>query len=515
MLLDHVAEVSDAVASTRSRKSKAEAISGLLAEANRTEIPIVVGFLSGVPRQGKIGIGWATVADLDPRSGDGSGLAIGTVDEFLQTFPTIVGPGSQKLRAEELRRLIDDATPREVDFLRRLLTGELRQGALEGVMVEAIASAYGVPVAAVRRAAMLSGNLGHTAVVAATGEAALNEVGLTVLTAVQPMLAASAPDVGAAMDQLGSAVVEWKLDGTRIQAHRSGSNVLIFTRNLNDVTDRLPTIVEGLLALDVQSVILDGESMALAADGGPMPFEQTMSEFGSDGPSGVLELRPFWFDILHLNGTDLIDRPLSERRAALDSVVPPESLIPQITTDDSREAERFLNDARALRHEGVMFKDPDSSYEAGRRGSSWIKVKPVYTLDLVILAAEWGSGRRTGWLSNLHLGARDPDGGFVMLGKTFKGLTDAMLEYQTEALLDLEERRTKRTVYVHPELVVEVAFDGLLPSTRYPGGMALRFARVRAHRPDKDAEQADTIDTVREIYEFRRTTRERPTTEAD
>jgi DNA ligase-1 len=352
---------------------------------------------------------------------------------------------------------------------------------------------------------MLSGDLGRTAAVASAGESALADIGLSVLTAVQPMLAASAPDVATAVGQIGVSAIEWKLDGTRIQAHRSGDEVRIYTRNLNDVTDRLPTIVAGVRDLAVDSTILDGESMALASDGGPMPFEQTMSEFGSDGPSGVLELKPFWFDILHLDGEDLIDRPLVERRELLAAVVPPESLIPQIVTTDTGEAERFLAEARGLRHEGVMVKDPDSTYEAGRRGSSWIKVKPVYTLDLVILAAEWGSGRRTGWLSNLHLGARDPNGSFVMLGKTFKGLTDQMLEFQTEALLELEERRTKRTVYVRPELVVEVAFDGLLPSTRYPGGMALRFARVRAHRPDKNPEDADTIETVREIFESRRT----------
>ncbi len=504
MLLARLAEASSAVAATRSRKAKAAVISQLLADATESEIPIVVGFLSGVPRQGKVGIGWATVADLEHPAESGAGLQVEAVDAFLEAFPTITGPGSQERRANALATLIADATPDEIGFLRRLLTGELRQGALEGVMVDAIAAAFDVPVAAVRRAAMLSGDLGRTAAVASAGESALADIGLRVLTAVQPMLAASAPDVATAVDQIGVSGIEWKLDGTRIQAHRSGDEVRIYTRNLNEVTDRLPTIVAGVRDLAVDSIILDGESMALASDGGPMPFEQTMSEFGSDGPKGVLELKPFWFDILHLDGEDLIDRPLVERRELLAAVVPPESLIPQIVTGDTGEAERFLVEARGLRHEGVMVKDPESTYEAGRRGSSWIKVKPVYTLDLVVLAAEWGSGRRTGWLSNLHLGARDLAGGFVMLGKTFKGLTDQMLEFQTKALLELEERRTKRTVYVRPELVVEVAFDGLLPSTRYPGGMALRFARVRAHRPDKDPSDADTIDTVREIFESRR-----------
>ncbi len=505
MLLSEIAGVSAAISATRSRKAKSEAIATLLSRTPVDEIPIVVGYLSGVPRQGRVGIGWASVADLSGVDSEAPGLAVADVDRFLEGYPSISGPGSQQRRAEALRALVSGANPDEVDFLRRLLTGELRQGALEGVMFDAIAEAFEVPVTAVRRAAMLSGDLGRTAVVAASsGVDGLTAIGMSVLTPIQPMLAASAPDVDTAIEQLGESAVEWKLDGTRIQAHRSGDEVRIYTRNLNDVTDRLPSIVGGLRDLDVDSVILDGESMALAADGGPMPFEQTMSEFGSDGPGGVLELRPFWFDILHLDGEDLIDQPLSERRQLLSSAVPPGSLVPQIVTADPGEAGAFLAEARALRHEGVMIKDPDSVYEAGRRGSSWIKVKPVYTLDLVILAAEWGSGRRTGWLSNLHLGARDPDGGFVMLGKTFKGLTDQMLDFQTEALLDLEERRTKRTVYVRPELVVEVAFDGLLPSTRYPGGMALRFARVRAHRPDKDPEDADTIDTVRQIFDSRR-----------
>lgn len=505
MRLADVSAVSEAVSATRSRLAKAESIASLLENADAMEIPIIVGFLSGVPRQGKVGIGWAAVSGIETGTSDGSGIDVTEVDDFLEGYSSMSGPGSQQRRGDALDVLLTDATLDEVDFLRRLVTGQLRQGALEGVMIDAIARAFDVPVGSVRRAAMLSGDLGSTAAIAASeGEAGLTAVGLEVLTPVQPMLAASAPDVGAAVDQIGEAIVEWKLDGTRIQAHRRGADIRIYTRNLNDVTDRIPSIVRAVSRLPVGSVILDGESMAIAGDGGPMPFEQTMSEFGS-GSSGRLELQPFWFDVLHLDGKDLIDLPLTERRALLESFVGSSEIIPQIRTSDVGEAKEFLAAARALRHEGVMVKDPVSPYEAGRRGSAWIKVKPVYTLDLVILAVEWGSGRRTGWLSNIHLGARDPDGGgFVMLGKTFKGLTDEMLEYQTKALLALEERRTKRVVYVRPELVVEVAFDGLLPSTRYPGGMALRFARVRSHRPDKDASQADTIDTVREIFESRR-----------
>ncbi len=505
MRLADVAAVSEVVAATRSRTAKAESIAGLLENADVPEIPIIVGFLSGVPRQGKVGIGWAAVSGVDAGTSNGSGILIVDVDQFLEGYASMSGPGSQQRRGEALAELLADATVDEVDFLRRLVTGQLRQGALEGVMIDAISRAFEVPIGSVRRAVMLSGNLGSTAAIAASeGEAGLTRVGLEVLTPVQPMLAASAPDVGAAIDQIQEAVIEWKLDGTRIQAHRQGADIRIYTRNLNDVTERIPSIVQAVSELPVDSVILDGESMAIAGDGGPMPFEQTMSEFGSE-QSGLLELQPFWFDVLHLDGRDLIDLPLTERRGVLESLADRSEIVPQIRTGDVEEAERFLAAARALRHEGVMVKDPESLYEAGRRGSAWIKVKPVYTLDLVILAVEWGSGRRTGRLSNLHLGARDPeDGGFVMLGKTFKGLTDAMLEYQTKALLELEERRTQRVVYVRPELVVEVAFDGLLPSTRYPGGMALRFARVRSHRPDKDASQADTIDTVRDIFESRR-----------
>ena len=505
MRLADVAAVSEAVGATRSRTAKAVSIAALLENADGREIPILVGVLSGVPRQGKVGMGWAAVSGVESGPSDGSGVRLTEVDDFLEGYSSMSGPGSQQRRGEALAELLTDATADEVDFLRRLVTGQLRQGALEGVMIDAIARAFVVPVGSVRRAAMLSGDLGSTAAIAAAeGEAGLTEVGLEVLTPVQPMLAASAADVSAAIDQIQEAAIEWKLDGTRIQAHRRGAEIRIYTRNLNDVTERIPSIVRAVAELPVESVILDGESMAIAGDGGPMPFEQTMSEFGSEA-SGRLELQPFWFDVLHIDGRDLIDLPLTERREVLESLADPSQIIPQIRTGDVEEAERFLAAAGALRHEGVMVKDPASLYEAGRRGSAWIKVKPVYTLDLVILAVEWGSGRRTGWLSNLHLGARDPDdGGFVMLGKTFKGLTDEMLEYQTKTLLELEERRTKRVVYVRPELVVEVAFDGLLPSTRYPGGMALRFARVRSHRPDKDASQADTIDTVRDIFQSRR-----------
>lgn len=504
MLLKAVAEASDLVARASGRLDKRRGIAELLSRTDPDLLPTVVGLISGSPRQGRVGIGWSAVADVDVRPADQSAISVEDLDEFLQTFPEISGPASQGRRREALASLLAAATDQEQHFLRRLFTGELRQGALEGVVADAVAEAFDVPPASVRRAAMLSGDLGRVAAIAALqGEKGLENVGLEVLTGIQPMLAKTAESVAEALDSIGTAVIEWKLDGTRIQAHRRGSEVRIFTRNLNDVTDRLPEVVERVLEADASSLVLDGESMALADDGGPRPFEETMSRFGSEGGGGAV-LRPFWFDVLHLDGTDLIDLPLVERRRVLEGLVPVD-LVPQIVTDDIAEAEQFLAEARGQRHEGVMVKDPSGAYLAGRRGSGWLKVKPVYTLDLVIIAAEWGSGRRTGWLSNLHLAARDPGSGeFVMLGKTFKGLTDAMLEWQTEALLEREIRRTKRTVYVRPEIVVEIAFDGLLPSTRYPGGMALRFARVRAHRPDKDPEDADSIDTVREIFESRR-----------
>lgn len=503
VLLGDVVEASERVAEAPGRLDKRRVIADLLSQTDPDLLPTVVGLISGSPRQGRVGIGWAAVADVDVPPAGRSTLSVGQVDGFLDAFPSISGPASQNRRREALASLLADATEREQRFLRRLLTGELRQGALEGVVTDAVSEAFDVPVASVRRAAMLSGDLGRTAVVSALeGEEGLGHVGLEVLTGIQPMLAKTAASVSDALDSIGTAAVEWKLDGTRIQAHRQGSEVRIFTRNLNDVTDRLPDVVKRVLEADASSLVLDGESMALAEDGGPRPFEETMSRFGSEA-GGDAMLRPFWFDILHLDGADLIDLPLAERRRALEGVAP-DDVVPQIVTDDVAEAERFLAEARARRHEGVMVKDLHGAYLAGRRGSGWLKVKPVYTLDLVIIAAEWGSGRRTGWLSNLHLAARDPEGGFVMLGKTFKGLSDQMLEWQTEALLEREIRRTKRTVYVRPEIVVEVAFDGLLPSTRYPGGMALRFARVRAHRPDKDPEDADTIDTMREIFESRR-----------
>jgi len=374
--------------------------------------------------------------------------------------------------------------------------GELRQGALAGVMADAIARAADVPAAAVRRAAMLAGDLGAVAAaVIADGGAGLEGFRLELLRPVQPMLAQTAETLEEALERARPAAVEWKLDGARIQAHRVGDQVRVFTRNLADVTERLPEVVEAVRALAVKSVVLDGEAIALDAEGRPQPFQVTMSRFGSRA-SVEPPLTAFFFDCLHLDGEDLVGRPARERLAAL----PDELRVPRIETDDAAEAEAFLEDALARGHEGVMVKALDAPYEAGRRGTGWIKVKRAHTLDLVVLAAEWGHGRRSGRLSNLHLGARDPTtGGFVMLGKTFKGMTDAMLAWQTERFLELETHGDGHTVYVRPEQVVEIAFDGVQTSRRYPGGVALRFARVKGYRPDKRAEEADTIETVRAL----------------
>ncbi len=508
---------SDAVASTRARLKKIDALASFLQSLEPDEVEPAVGFLTGEPRQGRVGIGWATMASLAASHSEAPTLTVRDIDEAVSEVQATTGAGSTTGRRTILADLFSRATPREADFLRRLFVGELRQGALAGVMTDAIASASGVPVAAVRRAAMLSGDLGRTARVALTdGVDGLGAIGLTVLRPVLPMLAATSPNVSDALAGTGGASVEWKLDGARIQAHRLGGEVRIFTRNLNDVTGRLPFIADAVRALPVRDAILDGEAIWLAEGGRPRPFQETMSTFGtelenaaagSDGagdpaPSAApavpaAPLTAFWFDILHLDGQDLIDEPLRERSAALARVAGA-TRIPAVETTSAEEAEAFLQDALTRGHEGVVVKALDSRYEAGRRGSAWRKVKPVKTLDLIVIGAEWGHGRRQGWLSNLHLGARDPNGGApVMVGKTFKGLTDELLTWQTQALLARETRRQGIAVFVRPELVVEIALDGVQASTRYPGGVALRFARVKGYRPDKAPEDADGIDTVR------------------
>ncbi|WP_433268454.1 ATP-dependent DNA ligase [Actinosynnema sp. CS-041913] len=506
MLFTEVVETSAAVAATRSRLAKVSALAELV---RRMSTPAVVSFLIGVPSQGRIGAGYRTVFDISPPPAPEPRLTVSEVDEALGAYASISGKGSAQRRVEALTALFGRATGAEQDFLRRLLTGELRQGALEGVMLDAIARAADVPGEVVRRAFMLSGKLPETAVAALRGEAALAAFRLEVGRPVRPMLASPAESLPAALAELGACVVEHKLDGARIQVHRSGAEVRVFTRTLREITGTVPELVELVRGLPCTSVVLDGETLALADDGKPRPFQETMSRFGAlldaagaRAPAGStrdLLLSPFFFDCLHLDGVDLLDEPLRERLAALRKAAG-DHVIPGVVEPSEQQAAQVLETALAAGHEGVMVKSLASVYAAGRRGRSWQKVKPVHTLDLVVLGVEWGSGRRKGLLSNLHLGARDPNGGPpVMVGKTFKGLTDELLAWQTRELLAIATVRGDWVVEVRPELVIEIELDGVQVSPRYPGGVALRFARVVRYRPDKDAAEADTIDAVRAL----------------
>jgi ATP-dependent DNA ligase I len=501
VLLSEIAEVSRAVAGTSARLAKIEMLAAALREAGPLEVPIAVAYLSGELPQRQIGVGWAALRDgFAPAQAPT--LTLSDVDSGFSAIGAVSGKGSAAARKALVGELFGRATGDEQRFLVGLLSGELRQGALEGVMTEAVARAAGVPVAEVRRAMMLRGSLGVVAAAALSGgSAALAGFGLEVGRPVRPMLAASAPSIEDALAKVdGPAAVEWKLDGIRIQAHLSGGNVRLFTRTLDDITARLPDVVAVLAKLPVRAAVLDGELIALREDGRPLPFQDTASRTATQGAGPAVPLSVFLFDALHLEGADLIDAGDRERHSALAQVVPPDLLMPRLVTASAEEATAFFSDALAHGHEGVVVKSLTAPYAAGRRGAGWIKVKPRHTLDLVVLAVEWGHGRRRGWLSNLHLGARDPaTGGFVMLGKTFKGLTDELLTWQTERLLALEARRDSYTVYVRPELVVEIAFDGVQRSPRYPGGLALRFARVLRYREDKTAAEADTIETVRAL----------------
>ena len=506
MLLRDLVTISEAVAATAKRLAKFDLLAGLLRRLDPDELEIGVGFLTGVLRQGTIGVGHATLSELAPPAA-GANLSLLEADGLLTAIGAASGPGSQAGRRRLLDELMGKATAAEQQFLVRLILGDLRQGASEGIMVEAIARAAAVPAALVRRAALLRADLGVVAHSALTGSReALEEFGLEVLRPLLPMLARTAQSVASALEVFSPAAIEWKIDGARIQAHRRGDEVRIFTRNLADITGRLPEVVEALRSLEVKAIVLDGEAIALRENGRPHSFQVTMSRFGTKANpaemAASLPLTPFFFDCLHLDGRDLIDLPAGERAEAFERSVPGPLRVRRQVFDDSAAAESFFRAALEDGHEGVMVKSLTALYEAGRRGSGWLKVKPVYTLDLVVLAVEWGSGRRRGWLSNLHLGARDPaTGGFVMLGKTFKGLTDEMLAWQTERFLELETRREGHVVFVRPQQVVEIAFDGIQGSSRYPGGMALRFARVKGYRQDKSAGQADTIETVREVFE--------------
>lgn len=497
MLLADIVETSAILAATRSRTAKVAALAACLRAADPAELPLVVSFLSGTLPQRRTGLGWRGVSEV-PDPAASPTLTVLETDAAFESLAGLSGPGSRAARTELVTALFARATEHEQAWLRGVVAGGVRQGALEALVGEALALAAGLPAALVRRAAMLAGGLAPVAVPAMTeGEPGLARFTLTVGIPVQPMLAASAADLGAALERVGGGelAVEAKLDGIRIQAHKRGDQVLLTTRSLDDITARLPEVVEVVRSLPADRLILDGEAIALAESGRPLPFQDTASRTARS--SGAV-VTPYFFDLLHHDGRDLLDAPARERGALLDRIVPEDHRVARIIPDSTEVAAEFLRDTLARGHEGVVVKSLTAPYAAGRRGSAWVKVKPVHTVDLVVLAAEWGSGRRRGWLSNIHLGARGPDG-FVMLGKTFKGMTDQMLAWQTERFLALETHRTGHVVHLRPEQVVEIAFDGVQTSTRYPGGVALRFARVLRYRDDKTPEQADSITDLQRL----------------
>ncbi|NEV61236.1 ATP-dependent DNA ligase [Thiorhodococcus minor] len=505
-----IAATSSEVGSTRSRLKKVASLAGCLHALKPDELPTGVSYLSGVLPQGRIGVGPAALkqaAGVTP-AGE-SRLSLAEVDARLTDIAAIGGQGSTQRRAEALGALFARATAPEQRFLAQLLLGELRQGALEGVLADALAEAFVLPPERVRRAYMLVGDLARVATTARReGLAGIDAFRLQLLQPLRPMLAQTAEDVATALGDAGERVLEYKLDGIRIQAHKDGDQVRLFTRQLNDVSAQIPELVASIAALPARRLVLDGEALVLDAKGRALPFQQTMARLGSKLDvarlSAELPARGFFFDLLLVDGEEVFDRPLLERQRALDDLLPEPDIMPRLITSDPVAGETFLQQALDAGHEGIMSKAPSAPYEAGNRGSAWRKIKHSYSLDLVILAAEWGSGRRKAWLSNLHLGARDPaTGGFVMLGKTFKGLTDAQLAWQTQRLQEIAVAREGNLVYVKPEVVVEIAFNEVQTSPQYPAGMALRFARVKRFRPDKSAQEADTIEAVREIYRSR------------
>jgi ATP-dependent DNA ligase I len=496
-LFAEVVKASSLVTATSSRSRKSAILADLLRALDPDEVPICVGFLSGLPRQGRVGVGYVAVFGVQVAPSAEPSLTVGDVDRAISEIEHATGGGSGALRRQRLSGLLGRATADEADFIRRLLTGELRQGALAGLMADAVAKAAGVPSDIARRALMLSGDLTQMAHVAmTTGEQGLKDVGFQIFRPILPMLASTSASAAEAVSSFERASVEWKLDGIRIQIHRRDDEVRIYTRNLNEITAALPGIAGAVRRLPVRQAVLDGEALWMS-DEGPASFQQTVSQIDSDAPpEGIVT---FLFDLLHVDGEDLLDAPLHERAARL-AAIAPELRIPSVITSDPDEGQRMLDESLRARHEGVVVKDAASTYAAGRRGKAWRKVKPVRTYDLVVLGAEWGHGRRRGWLSNLHLGARDPGSEqFVMVGKCFKGLTDELLRWQTDELLRRETGRQGIAVLVRPELVVEIALDGVQSSTRYPGGVALRFARVKRYRPDKEAGEADIVDDLRAL----------------
>jgi DNA ligase-1 len=496
-LLAEIVAASRDVTDTSSRSRKVAILAELLKRLHPDEVAAAVGFLAGVPRQGRVGVGYSTIYAIEPDPADEASLTVEELDRAIADVQEMTGSGSAAERRQMLGELLGRATEREADFVRRLFTGGLRQGALAGLMVDAIARAAGVSGEISRRALMLSGDLSRTAEIAIKeGEEGLREVGFEIFRPIFPMLASTAASVPDAVASFERSSVEWKLDGIRIQIHRRGDEVRIFTRNLNEITHTLPGIVDAVRGLPVTEAVFDGEALWMS-DHGPAAFQDTVSQIDSAAPpEGIVT---FLFDVLHADGDDLLDTPLEERAARLERIAP-HLKIPSLVTSDPDSAQRVLDEALRAGHEGIVVKDAASRYSAGRRGKAWRKVKPVRTYDLVVLGAEWGHGRRQGWLSNLHLGARDPrPGEFLMVGKCFKGLTDELLEWQTKELLARETGRRGIAVLVRPELVVEIALDGVQASTRYPSGVALRFARVRRYRPDKRADDADAVDDLRAL----------------
>ena len=504
--LAEVVEASTAVAATRSRTAKTEALASLFARCDPDEVGVVVSHLSGVLPQRRLGVGFRSLGTL-PEPADRPSLTVAEVDAAFSRLAATSGTGSAASRKAELAGLLGRATADEQRFLRDLITGNLRQGALDGVVLGAVAAAYDVPDPVVRRAAMLAGTAAEVASLAARGGGvALEHVGLVVGRPVRPMLAASAKTAEEAVASVGGGelLVDGKLDGIRVQVHRRSGEVTVFTRSLDEITERVPEVVEAVAALPGGDLVVDGEAIVLRDDGRPQPFQVTGARTASSADVARLResvpLTTFLFDVLHRDGTDLLDESALARHEVLVDLAP-HLVVPRVVTSDAGEAGRFFDELVAAGHEGVVVKAAGSPYAAGRRGSGWVKVKPTHTLDLVVLAVEWGSGRRKGLLSNIHMGARDPEtGGYVMIGKTFKGMTDEMLRWQTERFTELAVGGTEGwVVELRPEQVVEIAFDGLQRSSRYPGGLALRFARVLRYRDDKTADEADTIETVRAL----------------
>jgi DNA ligase-1 len=507
-LLADLVATSSRVAATRSRLAKLREISACLRALRGEEIQIGVMYLSGETRQGKIGIGYSVLRHArESPAASAATLTLIDVDHALTEMTQLKGGGSAARRRQALDELFRRATSAEQDFLMRLIVGELRQGALAGLMVDAIAEASGLAISEVRRASMYAGQVGLLAEAALTqGSAGLERFRIEVLSPIAPMLAQTATSVDEALEQLGGeCAFEWKVDGARVQVHKSGDDIRVFTRSLNDVSAAVPEVIDAVRSIAPREIVLDGETVALEPDGRPKRFQVTMRRFGRkldvEALRAELPLHVYFFDCLQLDGDSLADRPARERFEALNRVLPEAVRIPRIITSSTAEAQQFYDDVIAQGHEGVMAKALDSPYAAGSRGASWLKIKHIHTLDLVVLAAEWGSGRRTGKLSNLHLGARNPaSNDYVMLGKTFKGLTDAMLEWQTREFLAREVSRDSYTVYIRPEIVVEIAFNDIQASSQYAGGYALRFARVKAYRPDKAVGEANTIEDIRAIY---------------